>query len=262
MRAYQHPTRREIIAAAGLAALASPLMAQPDATPVLGAPGAKPDLTARDLGWDTEKGEYILPALPYDKAALEPHIDAKTMETHHSKHHQAYVDGANKALKQLASIRDGGDAGLVKHWSRELSFHLGGHINHTLFWRCMAPSGKGGGGSPGKAVSEVLARDFGSYEKFVAHFKAAALQVEGGGWAWLVYEPFAKRCLIVQMEKQQDMMPVNCRPLLGIDVWEHAYYLTYTNRRGAYLDAWFNLVNWAFVDRMLVAATARVPGMP
>lgn len=197
-------------------------------------------------GYDNAKGEFVLPALPYDKASLEPHIDALTMEIHHGKHHKAYVDGLNKAMRALADIREGGDAGLVKHWSREVSFHGSGHVNHTLFWNMMAPAGKGGGGQPSGALADAINRDFGSYDKFVAHFKAAAAQVEGGGWAWLAIEPLSRKLIIVQQEKQQDMMPTNARAILGIDVWEHAYYVKYQNRRSDYVGAFFNIVNWKF----------------
>jgi Fe-Mn family superoxide dismutase len=205
-------------------------------------------------GYDAAKGEYVLPPLPYDKAALEPHIDSLTMEIHHTKHHKAYVDGLNKALKALAEIREGGDAGLVKHWSREVSFHGSGHINHTLFWNMMAPAGKGGGGQPQGPLAEAIARDFGGYDKFVAHFKAAATQVEGGGWAWLAVEPLSKRLIIVQQEKQQDMMPTNAMAVLGIDVWEHAYYVKYQNKRSEYVNAFMNVINWQFCQARYSAA--------
>ncbi|MFZ4575654.1 MAG: superoxide dismutase [Phycisphaerales bacterium] len=202
-------------------------------------------------GWDEGAGKFILPKLPYDKAALEPHVDAKTMEIHHGKHHQAYVDGANKALAELRNIREGGgDVNLVKHWSRELSFHLSGHINHTLFWNLLSPPSEGGGGAPKAGLAAAITRDFGSFEKFAAHFKTACLQVEGGGWGWLVVEPFSKRLLILQQEKQQNMLPTWAKPVLGIDVWEHAYYLTYQNRRGDYLSAIMNVVDWAAAEEL------------
>lgn len=252
MNTNQSVDRRSVMGTlAAAAAVAAVAPGQVVSTP--GQVPSKPVLTPEQLGWSQAKGEYVLPPLPYEVKALEPHIDARTMEIHHTKHHQAYVDGANKALKALAGIRGGGDASLVKHWSRELSFHLGGHINHTLFWLGMAPAGKGGGGVPGGALAEALAKHFGSVEAFIAQFKSAAAQVEGGGWAYLVHEPLSKSLLILQMEKQQDLMPVGCTPLLGIDVWEHAYYLQYQNRRTAYVDAWFNVVNWTSVQSRLTA---------
>lgn len=250
--------RREVVGALAAGSLASlALGIQPEDVIKTPAKGPPPCVPVEGLGWDAVKGDYVLPALPYAANALEPHIDAKTMEIHHGKHHAAYVAGANKAITELFRIRDGGDAGLVKHWSRELSFHVSGHVNHTLFWRMMAPASKGGGGQPEGTLAAAITRDFGSYEKFVAHFKTAAIQVEGGGWAWLVLEPHSGRLLIVQQEKQQDMMPTGVRPLLGLDVWEHAYYLKYQNQRAAYVDSWFNVVNWPFVQCLFAAATAR-----
>jgi len=244
------------IGALGAVSLAVPALAQPADGLRFNPPGAKPGLTPAQLGWDEATGEYVLPPLPYDAKALEPHIDAKTMEIHHGKHHAAYVAGANKAIKELRGIREGGDAGLVKHWSRELSFNGSGHANHTLFWHMMAPAGKGGGGQPTGPLLEAITKDFGGYDKFVAHFKAAATQVEGGGWAWLVFCPISRRLLIIQEEKQQDMMLTGARPILGLDVWEHAYYLKHQNQRSAYIDAWMNVVNWPFAGELFAKAMA------
>jgi Fe-Mn family superoxide dismutase len=245
--------RRTILSGLGISALgvvAAPALGGQAATQPAGTPVA-------DLGFDAAKGEYVLPPLPYPKDALEPHLDAATMEIHHGKHHKAYVDGLNKALKALADIRAGtGDASLVKHWSREVSFHGAGHINHSLFWNMMAPAGKGGGGEPTGPLADMIARDFGSFAAFAGHFKAAAVAVEGSGWAWLVYEPVARRLLITQGEKQQNLMLTGVRPILGVDVWEHAYYLKYQNKRADYVAAFMNVVNWSFCASLLKAATA------
>jgi len=250
--------RREAltVSAASAVALAVPALAQPQTRPPMPA-GDKPTVDPWALGWDKAKGEYVLPPLPYEKNALEPHVDAQTMEIHHDKHHAAYVAGLNKAMKELKNIRDGGgDASLIKHWSREVSFHGSGHINHTLFWNMMAPAGKGGGGQPSGKLAEAINAGFGSFDKFVAQFKAAATQVEGGGWAWLVYDPVSKGLTIIQEEKQQDMMLTGSRPILGIDVWEHAYYLKYQNKRSDYIGAWLNVVNWAFAAELFEKASA------
>jgi Fe-Mn family superoxide dismutase len=214
--------------------------------------GARSVLGPPDLGWDATKGEYALPPLPYAANALEPYIDAQTMTIHHDKHHAAYVAGANKALKALAGVREGQtDPALVKFWSRELAFHGSGHFNHTLFWQTMAPPPKGDGPqAPSGDLASALNRDFGSFEKFVAHFKAAAVQVEGSGWGWLVYQPMSGRLLVLQGEKQQDMTIWGVTPLLGVDVWEHAYYLKYQNRRTAYVDAFMNVINWGKVGEI------------
>ena len=226
-------------------------------------PAAATPVTPEFLGYDPIKGEYSLPPLPYAKNALEPYIDAQTMEIHHSKHHDAYVKGLNKALAELKKIRDSaGDASLIKHWSREVSFHGSGHINHSLFWHMMAPPGTGpgqtstrGGGIPTGTLMDAINRDFGGFEAFAAQFKAAAAQVEGSGWAWLVFEPFAKRLIVIQGEKQQNLMLTGVHPLLGIDVWEHAYYLKYQNKRADYVGAFMNVINWPFVQRLFDAAS-------
>ena len=229
----------------GLAAIASPAFGADD----------KPAATTLDLlGFDKAKGEFVLPKLPYDYKALEPHLDAQTIEIHHSKHHQAYVTGLNKAAAELAKARDSGDLALVKHWSRELAFHGGGHINHALFWITMAPAGQGGGGKPEGPLADAINRDFGSFDKFAAHFSAAAAAVEGSGWAWLVFDRLSGRLMVQQMEKQQNMLLTGAAPLLGIDVWEHAYYLKFQNKRADYIKAWWNVVNWPKVAALFVAA--------
>ncbi len=205
-------------------------------------------LRPEEAGWDAAKGEYTLPALPYATNALEPHIDARTMEIHHDRHHKAYVDGANAALKELARIRDGQEKPvLVKFWSRELAFHASGHFNHSLFWQVMASPKSGGGAAPTGELAGAIDRDFGSFEKFVGHFKEAARQVEGSGWGWLVYQPMSGKLLVLQGEKQQDMTVWGAVPLMGVDVWEHAYYLQYQNKRPDYIAAFLNVVNWARV---------------
>ncbi len=243
------------LGAGGLGALASAAAAQT----------AQPRRPARDdddrprrmPGWDDEKGEFVLPDLPYPYDALEPHIDEQTMRIHHQRHHQGYVNGLNRALKELAKIRSGdGDSGLIKHWSREISFHGGGHINHTLFWLCMAPEGRGGGGEPSGMLMEHIRRDFGSFDAFKTHFKAASGAVEASGWGWLVYDPISQRLMVMQMEKQQDMLLTGCVPLMGVDVWEHAYYLKYQNRRGDYVDAFMKVVNWPYIARVYERARA------
>jgi Fe-Mn family superoxide dismutase len=221
-----------------LAALAS--------APAAARPPTAPDLAAR-FGWNAATGEYTLPPLPYPADALEPHLDTATMEIHHGKHHAAYVAGLNKAMAELRKSREAGDFALVKHWSRELAFHGGGHINHCLFWMTMAPAGAGGGGEPTGALAEAIARDFGSFDGFTRQFHAAAVAVEGAGWAWLVHDHISRRLMVQQMEKQQDMLLTAATPLLGCDVWEHAYYLRYQNRRAEYVKAWFNVINWPAV---------------
>jgi Fe-Mn family superoxide dismutase len=248
--------RRDALAAfgaIGAATLASTAFGQPTVT---SPQGSRQLPVTPSLGYDAAAGQYVLPKLPYEKNALEPHIDAQTMDLHHSKHHAAYVSGLNKALRELKTAREGGDLGLVKHWSREVSFHGSGHVNHTLFWQMMAPAGKGGGGQAQGKLLEAVNRDFGSWDQFVNQFKAAANQVEGGGWAWLVYDPMSKRLVVIQEEKQQDMMLTGARPIIGVDVWEHAYYLKYQNRRSEYVDGFLKVANWAFAGQLFEQASA------
>ncbi|MFG0326736.1 MAG: superoxide dismutase [Phycisphaerales bacterium JB037] len=249
--AGSHPTldRRGALAAMGLggAALASSAFAAPARAAIL---------TQPQLGYDPATGRYTLPDLPYPAGALEPHIDAQTMRIHHGTHHAGYVRGLNKALDALDAIRSGsGDASLIKFWSRELSFHGSGHVNHTLFWLNMAPPGNGGGGRPAGKLSATIDRDFGSFDAFRAHFLAASGAVEASGWGWLVHDPIADRLLVLQGEKQQDLMMTGVTPLLGVDVWEHAYYLKYQSGRGKYLEAFMEVVNWSEVARRFNAAT-------
>lgn len=257
--AQSRPDRREALAAllaiGGAAALSGGAIAEPAAG---SAPARKPGrFTAAAMGWDAEKREYALPRLPYAADALEPHIDAQTMEIHHAKHHAAYVAGLNKAVAELAKIRAGeGDALLIKHWSREAAFHGGGHVNHCLFWLTLAPTERARDMKPGPELSTQIDRDFGSLEKCMNQMSAAASAVEGSGWAWLVWEPIGQRLLITQMEKQQNLWVTGASPLLGVDVWEHAYYLRYQNRRADYLKAWRQVIDWGAVDELFAAARA------
>lgn len=217
-------------------------------------------LTDQQLGFNTTTGEYQLPDLPYAYDALRPHIDVITMTIHHTKHHAGYVKGLNNAINKLKAIREGnGDASTIQHWQRQLAFHAGGHINHALFWTGMSPDkdhGGQGGGTPTGSLAKAINRDFGSFDQFAMQFKAASKSVEGSGWGWLVYEPIAKQLMITQMQNQQDMMFTGAIPLLGVDVWEHAYYLTYQNRRADYISAFMNIINWPEIQRRYEIATS------
>lgn len=197
-------------------------------------------------------GEHVLPPLPYAYDALEPYLDARTMELHHSKHHAAYVKGLNAAESALAKARAENDFSLIQHWSRQASFHGGGHYLHSLFWKVMAPAGKGGGGQPTGQLLEKITADFGSFDSFKAQFSAAAAAVEGGGWALLHYRPEDQKLLVLQAENQHKLASWNSVPILGIDVWEHAYYLKYQNNRTDYIKAWWEVVNWDQVAKNLV----------
>jgi Fe-Mn family superoxide dismutase len=200
--------------------------------------------------------KYELPPLPYAYGALEPHIDEQTMHLHHDKHHLAYVNGLNKAEEMLEQARNSGDYALVKHWSREAAFHGSGHFLHSIFWTNMAPAGQGGGGAPSGDLVAQINKDFGSFANFKAQFSAAANAVEGSGWALLVWEPVSGHLEVLQAEKHQNLTQWGVVPLLVLDVWEHAYYLKYQNARPAYVEAWWNVVNWSDVAERLKAARA------
>jgi superoxide dismutase, Fe-Mn family len=193
---------------------------------------------------------YELPLLPYAYNALEPHIDEATLHLHHDKHHKAYVDGLNNAEAKLADAREKGDFALIKHWMRELAFHGSGHILHTLYWNTMLGAGSGGGGKPSGALLAQMEKDFGSLELFIKQFSAAAIAVEGSGWAVLVISPLSKKLEILTTEKHQNLTQWGAIPILTADVWEHAYYLKYQNKRADYIAAWWNVVNWTEVARL------------
>jgi superoxide dismutase, Fe-Mn family len=200
-----------------------------------------------------EKGEYLLPPLPYDYNALEPHIDEQTMRLHHDKHHQAYVTGLNSALASLVQARAANDHAMVQYYSNQLAFHGSGHILHTIFWLNMSPNG---GGEPSGDLAKAIAKEFGGFSQFKAQFSAAANKVEGSGWAILAYQPLGKQLVILQAEKHQNLTQWGAVPLLVLDVWEHAYYLKYQNKRADYVNAFFNVINWRDVNDRLSRASA------
>lgn len=189
---------------------------------------------------------HVLPELPYAYNALEPYYDEQTVRLHHDMHHKAYVDGLNNAEAKLAEAIEKGDFGLIKHIERELAFHGAGHILHTIFWENMKPDG---GGPAGGAVGELIDRDFGGFANFKKLFSASATAVEGSGWTILACNPVFEKLVVLQAEKHQDLTQWGAVPLLIIDVWEHAYYLKYQNKRAAWVEAWWNLVNWEDVNR-------------
>ena len=196
---------------------------------------------------------HELPPLPYAYNALEPHIDEQTMRLHHDIHHKGYVDGLNKAEEKLAEARKTGDTALVKHWSKEAAFHGSGHFLHAIFWTNMAAAGKGGGESTGALAAQIKA-DFGGFDAFKAHFSAASAQVEGSGWGVLAYRPVDGKLVILQAEKHQNLTQWGVVPLLVLDVWEHAYYLRYQNKRPEYVKNFFSVINWADVAERYAAA--------
>jgi Fe-Mn family superoxide dismutase len=188
---------------------------------------------------------YEVPPLPYDYNALEPTIDEQTMHLHHDKHHQAYVNAANgllegtewadkpveEVLKNLSSLPSDKQTGVRNQ--------AGGHYNHSLFWEWMSPNG---GGEPDGALADAINSAFGSFDEFKAQLKDAGVKRFGSGWSWLVHD--GSGLAVVSTANQDNPISDGKTPLLGVDVWEHAYYLTYQNRRPDYLDAWWNVVNW------------------
>ena len=198
---------------------------------------------------------YSLPELPYSYAALEPHIDARTMEIHHTKHHQAYITNVNKALEgsQLASLpvdelitRLGEVPEAVRTTVRN---NGGGHANHSLFWTLLSPDG---GGKPDGSLALAIDKELAGFDKFKEAFNHAAMTRFGSGWAWLSRNPQGK--LVVESTPNQDSPLMNGNtPILGLDVWEHAYYLHYQNRRADYVSAFFNVINWQEVARLYQA---------
>lgn len=188
---------------------------------------------------------YELPSLDYDYNALEPHISAQIMQLHHTKHHQAYVDGANLALEKLAAARDGGDFVAVNLWEKNLAFNLGGHTNHSVFWKNLSPHG---GGEPGADLRVAIDSQFGSFSAFQAQFSAVAMGIQGSGWAVLAWDSLAQAMVIYQLFDQQSNVPIGTVPLLMLDMWEHAFYLDYLNVKADYVKAFWNIVNWENVS--------------
>ena len=201
---------------------------------------------------------YTLPELPYDVAALEPHISAKIMELHHDRHHAAYVTGANAALANLEAAREAGDLSKVNQFSKDLAFNLGGHTNHSIFWTNLSPDG---GGQPEGELAEAIKDSFGSFDKFREHFTNVALTIQGSGWAILAWDTVGKRLIIEQLYDQQGNISVALIPVLQLDMWEHAFYLDYQNVKGDYVKAFWNIVNWADVQARFERAVSQTKGL-
>jgi Fe-Mn family superoxide dismutase len=203
---------------------------------------------------------YELPPLPYDYNALEPHIDEMTMRIHHDRHHATYVNNVNQALEPYPDLAALPIEELVRNLDRvpenirtTVRNNGGGHANHSLFWVIMSPNG---GGQPSGELAEAINRTFGSFDNFKQQLTQAALTRFGSGWAWLSVD--ANGNLVVESTPNQDTPLMEGRtPILGVDVWEHAYYLKYQNRRNEYVAAWWNVVNWPEVERRYAAARGR-----
>jgi superoxide dismutase, Fe-Mn family len=199
-----------------------------------------------------EEGPFKLPSLPYSYDALEPYIDAETMKIHYEKHHQAYVDKLNDAVRKYPQLTDKSLEYILANLEvipvdikEKIRNNGGGHYNHSFFWTIM---GKGKGGMPKGQLKEDIDMTFGSFENFKKEFKAAALDRFGSGWAWLVKDKYG-RLQIISTANQDSPVMIGLAPVIGIDVWEHAYYLKYQNKRGDYIDNWWNVVNWEEVEK-------------
>ncbi len=200
---------------------------------------------------------HELPPLPYDYSALEPHIDAQTMQTHHGKHHQTYVNNLNTALEKYPDLQGKSAEELVSDLSSvpedirtAVRNNGGGHVNHTMFWRIMGPQG---GGEPTGRIAELIQQTFGDFDTFKQQFNDAGAKRFGSGWVWLVRGSDGSLS-ITSTANQDNPLSEGQYPILGNDVWEHAYYLKYQNRRPEYLQAWWNTVNWDEVNNRLQQA--------
>ena len=198
-------------------------------------------------------GKYTLPEMPYAYDALEPHIDAQTMEIHHSKHHQKYTDGMNDALEKLSpELQEKDIEEILSNINQvpddvkgAINFNGGGYDNHKLFWNSMKQNG---GGEPTGAIADAINDSFGSFAEFKELFSSKTAPIQGSGWGWLVYNPNSGKVEYKAMPNQTSPRTEGLVPLLGLDVWEHAYYLKYQNKRPDYIAAWWNVINWDEVN--------------
>ncbi len=202
--------------------------------------------------------KYILPEIPFAYDALEPYIDSKTMEIHHTKHHQKYTDCMNDALEKLPQEFQNNDIieillninNIPSPIKNILNFNGGGYDNHKLFWNNMKPNGDI---EPGGTLADEITKSFGSFDEFKTYFSKNTVAIQGSGWGWLVFNPTLKKTEFRSMQNQTSPRTEGLVPLLGLDVWEHAYYLKYQNKRPDYISAWWNIINWDEVEKRLLA---------
>lgn len=197
--------------------------------------------------------DYTLPELSYDYGALDPHISGKIMELHHTKHHQNYVNGLNTALEKLDEARAGGSYDTINLLEKNLAFNLGGHINHSIFWKNLSPEG---GDKPTGELQAAIDDNFGSFDAYRAQFEATALGIQGSGWAITAWDTLGQKLVIVQLYDQQSNIPATLIPISQLDMWEHAFYLDYLNVKGDYVKAFWNIANWADAQERFTAATS------
>ena len=200
--------------------------------------------------------QYQLPPLPYDFNALEPVISAEIMNLHYTKHHQAYVNNLNKALEQYAEAAQKNDIQTMTSLLPAIKFNGGGHINHSIFWKNLAPQNQGGGTPPEGLLADTIHATFGSFQNLIDQMSAKAIAIQGSGWAWLGYNK-ANDCLeLATCDNQDPLITKGLTPLLGIDVWEHSYYLQYKNVRPDYVKAIWKVINWKDVQERYQQAKA------
>lgn len=201
-----------------------------------------------------EQTSYQLPDLPYDYKALEPVISAEIMELHYGKHHKGYVTNLNMALEKYHEAESKNDVSQMVALQSAIKFNGGGHINHSIFWTILGPISKGAGGEPTGDLAKMIQRDFASFEAFKEKLNTAATAIQGSGWGWLGYNKGQKRLEIATCSNQDPLSTLGLVPLLGIDVWEHAYYLQYKNVRADYVKAIWQIFHWKHIEERFTKA--------
>lgn len=196
--------------------------------------------------------DYSLPDLPYDYGALDPHISGKIMELHHSKHHQNYVNGLNSTIEKLDEAHASGSFDNINQLEKNLAFNLGGHINHSIFWKNLTPEG---GDKPDGELAAAIDQQYGSFDTFRAQFEATALGIQGSGWAITAWDTLGQKLVMGQLYDHQSNLSPTLVPVVLLDMWEHAFYLDYLNVKGDYVKAFWNIVNWADAQERFAAAT-------
>lgn len=201
--------------------------------------------------------QYQLPTLPYELNALEPVISADIMNLHYNKHHATYVANLNKALEQYAEAEEKNDLAAMVALQQTIRFNGGGHINHSIFWTNLAPTAKGGGTPPEGALAAAINQEFGSLQNFIDQFSTKVVAIQGSGWGWLGFNKAKNRLEIVTCDNQDPLSTKGLVPLLGVDVWEHAYYLQYKNVRAEYVKAIWGIINWKNVAERYAQASGK-----
>lgn len=197
---------------------------------------------------------YKLPEMPYDFNALEPVISGQIMEIHYTKHHNAYVTNLNAALEKYSEAESKNDIAAMIALQQAIKFNGGGHVNHSIFWTNLAPTSKGGGTPPSGDLAKTIAQEFGSLDAFIEKFSAQTVAIQGSGWGWLGFDKGKKRLTIAACANQDPLSTQNLIPLLGVDVWEHAYYLQYKNVRADYVKNIWKVVNWKNIEERYAQA--------